>query len=191
MPYKDKVKQREAQRNYARKHSKKYSATFAEKRKKLRAYVDSTKVGKQCACGETSTLEYHHKNQDNKTISVAYAVGQRWSKERIDEEISKCELWCRNCHRSKHRKLRTSTKAQQISRQNKSDIINEYKKKNGCSKCIESDPFLLDFHHRDPKDKFKCISRMVSQGYGLERIFEEIEKCDLLCGNCHHKYHYG
>jgi hypothetical protein len=65
--------------------------------------------------------------------------------------------------------------------------IREYKRAKGCSRCVETDPRCLDFHHLDSKTKEFSISNAFRMGYSLERIFLEIEKCILLCANCHRK----
>jgi hypothetical protein len=60
-----------------------------------------------------------------------------------------------------------------------------------CRQCGEADPACLDFHHRDPSHKIFSVAFLVAQGYSLERIMAEIEKCDLLCANCHRKLEAG
>lgn len=60
-----------------------------------------------------------------------------------------------------------------------------------CVKCGESHPACLDFHHKDPRKKDLSLSRAVQQGWSRERILGEIEKCDVLCSNCHRKLHYA
>jgi hypothetical protein len=60
----------------------------------------------------------------------------------------------------------------------------------GCSRCTEDNPACLEFHHVDEADKEMQIGRMVTHGYSRERIEEEIEKCIVLCANCHRKEHY-
>ena len=57
----------------------------------------------------------------------------------------------------------------------------------GCSRCDETDPACLDFPHRDPASKHRSVSYMVN--YSRERLLAEIDKCDLLCCNCHRKQH--
>ena len=66
----------------------------------------------------------------------------------------------------------------------------EYKEQLSCSICGESESVCLDFHHRDSEEKFKEVSRMVGD-YSIETTKLEIDKCDVLCANCHRKRHAG
>lgn len=72
------------------------------------------------------------------------------------------------------------------------DTFTEYKRSLKCEKCGESDPVCLDFHHRDPTQKEIGISDAVNSKWTLERLKKEIEKCIVVCANCHRKIHeYG
>lgn len=59
-----------------------------------------------------------------------------------------------------------------------------------CVRCLISYPetpsCVFDFHHRDPstKEDWKGIRK-----WGWERVRNEIEKCDLVCSNCHRTIH--
>ena len=56
-----------------------------------------------------------------------------------------------------------------------------------CSHCGYSKYVgALEFHHVDPKEKDFGISGKV---LGWERIKKELEKCVLLCSNCHREEH--
>jgi len=55
----------------------------------------------------------------------------------------------------------------------------------GCQRCNFDDVRALDFHHRDPTKKKFHVSLAVKQGMALERLKEEMAKCDVLCANCH------
>lgn len=66
----------------------------------------------------------------------------------------------------------------------------EYKKGLKCSVCSESHPATIDFHHLDIKKKDNGISHLVYNGYSIERIKQELAKCEVLCANCHRKAHY-
>jgi predicted transcriptional regulator len=53
----------------------------------------------------------------------------------------------------------------------------------GYDKCIAS----MDFHHRDPKQKDFVISK---HKFSFKTAKKELDKCDLLCRNCHSELHY-
>ena len=63
----------------------------------------------------------------------------------------------------------------------------EYKggkcEKCGYNKCIDA----LEFHHKDPKEKDFNISR---KSWSFERLKKEVEKCILVCSNCHKEIHF-
>ena len=46
-------------------------------------------------------------------------------------------------------------------------------------------PCAMDFDHKPGSIKGANISTMVGAQYSLEDILEEIQKCDLVCSNCH------
>ena len=60
--------------------------------------------------------------------------------------------------------------------------------KTTCEKCGETRVYVLDFHHRVPSDKDYTIGRMMKGK--LEVIQSEIDKCVVLCANCHRAFHY-
>lgn len=67
----------------------------------------------------------------------------------------------------------------------------EYKQGHcACSRCGEGHPAALDFHHTDAADKEMSVSQMVAYGYAVENIRAEIDKCEVLCANCHRKEQY-
>jgi len=58
-----------------------------------------------------------------------------------------------------------------------------------CNRCSEDDFVCLDFHHIDPKEKEIGISEAIRQGWAKDRILKEVDKCEVLCANCHRKLH--
>jgi hypothetical protein len=70
------------------------------------------------------------------------------------------------------------------------EIIRNIKECVSCSVCGESHPACLDFHHREGKNKLVNISQIHSKGWSIVRVIAEIEKCDILCANCHRKIHH-
>ena len=69
-------------------------------------------------------------------------------------------------------------------------FIVDIKIKSGCKVCGENHIATLDFHHRNPEDKKLDITRAVANGWGIKRLQKEIDKCDVLCSNCHRKLHW-
>jgi hypothetical protein len=54
----------------------------------------------------------------------------------------------------------------------------------GYDKCIAA----LDFHHKNPSKKDFRIS--TGRSFGWEKTKEELDKCVLLCSNCHREIHH-
>ena len=55
-----------------------------------------------------------------------------------------------------------------------------------CSRCgYDKCRGALEFHHRDPTVKEDRGLRLVNWG----RLQTELDKCDLLCANCHREIH--
>lgn len=81
------------------------------------------------------------------------------------------------------------TKVERIAKQSKrrqeaKDFTNIVKSK-PCADCGQSwPPVAMDFDHVG-NDKVKEIASMVSQGYKLDLIRIEIEKCEVVCACCH------
>jgi hypothetical protein len=53
----------------------------------------------------------------------------------------------------------------------------------GCVDCGESNHIVLDFDHI--RDKKYNVSRMIHDGFSWAAIKKEIEKCEVVCANCH------
>lgn len=68
--------------------------------------------------------------------------------------------------------------------------LDEYKSNLVCSKCGESHPACLDFHHKDSSTKDFSVGNVSAWGWGKEKMLREIDKCVVLCSNCHRKAHY-
>lgn len=56
----------------------------------------------------------------------------------------------------------------------------------GYAKCLAA----LEFHHRDPNQKeFLLANKKYLSALINESVFKELDKCDLLCANCHREIH--
>lgn len=107
---------------------------------------------------------------------------------------------CKECHNLYYRQYFDNKEKmdKQISRvkrrKNKGRVLfNDYKIEKGCcicgyNKCSQS----LQFHHVNGKDdkKFSLYqARVLSLSF--EDIKKELEKCVIVCANCHYEIHAG
>ena len=58
-----------------------------------------------------------------------------------------------------------------------------------CRGCGQDHPACLVFHHHEPSTKEISLANALSRGWGKNRIRAEIDKCVVLCANCHKKLH--
>jgi hypothetical protein len=64
-------------------------------------------------------------------------------------------------------------------------LVREYLLEHPCVDCGESDPGVLDFDHL--RDKRANISQIVQSGLSWNALWDEIEKCEVRCANCHRR----
>ena len=50
---------------------------------------------------------------------------------------------------------------------------------------------VYDFHHKDPAEKDFSIGEMRRNTKSWEKIASELDKCVLLCANCHRIRHHA
>ena len=149
-----------------------------------------TILGGKCEfCGENNffKLEFHHLDSEKKEFNLNEIRGGRWSI--IESEIKKCSLLCRNCHNEFHYndniKNRNNT--------NKKTFF-DYKNIFKCEICgYDKSNCSLDFHHNDSDDKdfdLSQISIIFNSVQDLtDKIEDELNKCTILCKNCHRIAH--
>lgn len=82
--------------------------------------------------------------------------------------------------------LGRATERRRLNRRLNRANVDAYLSVHPCVDCGESDTDVLDFDHRDATQKLDEISRMLGP-HVWEEVLEEIEKCDVRCGNCHRR----
>lgn len=107
---------------------------------------------------------------------------EKWKKEHVEEMRA-----YRRKHYHTHKKQYTDRVEQRKKALQK--FIAELKAKLKCSRCPETDHRCLDFHHKDPDKKEINISEIYRYGWSIKKTLKEIEKCIVLCSNCHRKEH--
>jgi hypothetical protein len=67
----------------------------------------------------------------------------------------------------------------------KIEEVRKYKLEKGCIDCgYNLHPEALEFDHKPNSDKLFNIGEKLGS-YSMEKIWEEINKCEVVCANCH------
>lgn len=133
-----------------------------------------------CKCGLEKELYEFNKNKTQKDGLQRYC---KQCKKQSDKEwfVNNPSVW------KEYNKKRN---------ENIKEIIENFRDELGgcCKKCNENRKHLLEFHHKDPSQKEEVISNiLVYFGYSkksIDKARKEVEKCVLLCCNCHRDFHY-
>jgi 5-methylcytosine-specific restriction endonuclease McrA len=76
-------------------------------------------------------------------------------------------------------------------RQETMDFLRLLKSKSSCFICgYKEHTEILQFHHLNPTEKNFDFSRGSIGNISRKRLINEIDKCELLCPNCHNWLHY-
>ena len=102
---------------------------------------------------------------------------------------------CKDCHKIIRKKYYETNKSKereriQLRKEQQKLAFKVFKSTLKCKLCDESHIATLQFHHLDPTQKEIGIAIAVHSGWGQERLKAEIDKCVVLCANCHLKEHY-
>jgi hypothetical protein len=99
---------------------------------------------------------------------------------------------CKDCQRATQRAYYANTPEYRIkvkadSKRRRLETKRKYLahlKQQKCMDCGIQDHVVLTHDHRQPELKKDCVSRMIYYAY-WKRVKEEIDKCDVVCFNCH------
>lgn len=145
----------------------------------------------KCGCTDVRILEFHHIDPNKKEFTICDIRNLRWSI--IEREIQKCILLCSNCHSILHDTSNLQCEYRKFSDNKK--ILLEYLKIDKCQKCgIKVPNSVLHFHHLDSSLKKFQLSKGIKITLNTvqdlnKNIIDEINKCEILCSNCHRLEH--
>lgn len=140
---------------------------------------------KKIAGLNTITDREAYKKQDNPTNFEDIPEDENYSLEEWKNLSKPQRYYYRN--KDKIKEKASEHKKKQINKSK--EWIEKYKEEQKCERCGENRSKALQFHHKEPSKKGKQVSRLVSNGVTIERIKEEIEKCEVICANCHQIHH--
>lgn len=97
-----------------------------------------------------------------------------------------CKPCANSARMESYRRAEKSSNPSHIGRKNRNrKNLLDYLQEHPCVDCGESDPIVLQFDHLDASKKSFNVSSAVCHGWGWKKIKEEIDKCDVVCANCH------
>lgn len=102
---------------------------------------------------------------------------------------------CKKCHRTLSRShyekrtlaYRDNNRAKRLACRK---WIVEHKQNNPCQICGEDRWWVLEHHHIDPTTKSFSLSGGAGAKRSIKAIQQEIDKCIVICSNCHRDLHY-
>lgn len=85
---------------------------------------------------------------------------------------------CKEC-----KKIRTSS----LRKEREIELLNRFNYECLDCKIKETNPSFFDFHHLDRETKSREVKTIICGSY--ETFIKEVNKCVMLCPNCHRKRH--
>lgn len=129
-------------------------------------------------------------------LGVSFATIKRHSQGLRSLKQANAECVCKTCGATGEENFYKTARYQCKSCWNKrtyqsaKDTMALYMDSRGGAKCqrcgYDKCSAALEFHHRDPAEKDPSWSR----GWSLPRLKKELDKCDILCANCHREVHW-
>lgn len=177
-------------------HRRQTATAQRRRRQEARKLVDEHLQTHPCAdCGEAdvAVLEFDHVGPKRGNISWLALDGL--SVRALRAEIEVCEVVCVNCHRRRTLKRagswrlnpddlkrhigRTPGEARNMAHMRDTMV------RSGCVDCGVDDLLILEFDH--VKGKTASVPILGRGGCSLERLREEIARCEVRCANCHRR----
>ena len=103
-------------------------------------------------------------------------------------------VYCKNCSRKYIKDHYINNKKYYLEKAKKRNLslkkelqrhIIKHLQNNPCVDCGEKNLLVLEFDHRERSKKSYNISNIMRNSMTLNKLIEEIKKCDVRCSNCH------
>lgn len=123
-------------------------------------------------------------------LGVAADVDGIWPLESFGRNGSGRQWYCRECFREHFRArgelhLAQTADAKKARQHAAYRYVRDLKKRSACRDCAATDWRLLEFDHL--VEKYLGITEFLSQGPGTERLKRELDRCEIVCRNCHRR----
>ncbi len=153
---------------------------------------------------EPHQMDFDHRDPSLKSFTVASSRAMLKQRDVLITEIAKCDIVCANCHRVRtygrflqspprnfiRKAIIDTTRAQRRRdrfREKWSEQVGLLRafRKHACTDCGRRLPwYAMEFDHREPGIKCFDVTRKAGR-VTLLQLLEELEKCDVVCANCH------
>ena len=146
-------------------------------KKKLTELVNEGKSTREIATAigmSQTNVRYHLRKHSLKTAPATRTrslLGEKISCEICERAVPSRRKCCNSC-RTKIRRIRTKKAAVAMLG-------------GKCVRCPEDDFVVLEFHHL--RDKDFALGGVANKSWDV--VKKELEKCELLCANCHRRHH--
>lgn len=131
----------------------------------------------QCGCGMKTTVVKETGGGYQKGESKRYVHGHHAGHHEPDPE------------KAAYKGLQARRRYKKESKIKHKAFVAEWLKTHPCVDCGNNNPVVLEFDHRNPKEKVMTISQIATLAYGIHMLEKEILKCDVRCANCHRIFH--
>ena len=131
---------------------------------------------KKCAkCGlEKNLLDFSFKS---KAKNILHSYCKQCTRAQIKNHYDKNRQYYLKKTRSRNKELRLEILA----------YLYDFLLNKKCIDCGESDMAVLEFDHTGKIKKSAAVSSMIRIRLPLEKIKEEVAKCEIRCANCHRR----
>lgn len=147
-------------------------------------------LAEQLKCSQTNVRYYLRKfglNTNSHAVKNIIKECIVCTKSISPPKIKFCSEKCSSEHKSNNR---NSYNCQQVRGNDRKLKLIKYK--GGCCEiCGYSKNYAaLLFHHLIPENKLFCINLRKCSNTNMKSLYIEVDKCQLLCHNCHYELHY-
>jgi hypothetical protein len=139
--------------------------------------------------------DFDHRPGQDKRFRVTEGGAMLRATADILDEVARCDIVCANCHRVRTQcrhaarapgALSTSpaTVRKRATWRAHARLLDDLRDR-PCADCGgRFASCAMDFDHREPGTKRSAVTRMIGRA-SAARILDEVEKCDIVCANCH------
>lgn len=140
-------------------------------------------------------MDFDHREGTTKRFRLTEGGAQLRPRSVVVAEAAKCDVVCADCHRIRTQRrhaarptvlVGTSRRLEQKREvwRSQARLLDQLRDR-PCTDCGDRfPPCAMDFDHRQPGSKRYTVTRMIGRA-GIARILAEVEKCDIVCANCH------